>query len=165
MAVGADEGGVAVHGDRGAEPVGWHGRRSSELGLLRPGRAAAREDVRGAGLDVAGDGVVRSADNGRVAAEGDGGAEGVQGGRVRCDQLRLLRPHAVRAREDVCGAGLVVRAVRAVGSADKRRVTGDRDRGAEGVPRGRVYGEELRLLCPVLARARGDVHGAGAVQS
>ncbi len=114
---------VAADGNRIAEGVallGLAGIRCLEVGLLRPGRPAPREDIHRAGLpdrvvrlvavDAAGAAVLEErADDQRIAvrAERHVGAELIE--RVRVGRLdeRLRGPRAVAAGIDVDGAGIV----------------------------------------------------------
>ncbi len=153
---GADDGGVPVERDRGAEPRGGHSVAARELGLEGPGAAVLHEHVRFA-RGPSGEG--RGDDRGRAAGR-HRVAEAVLVRAVRGRQLGLLRPGRAAPHERVRVAVRV--AARALPrGADHRDVAAERDRPSERVARVSVARRELGLLGPGGAALHEDVRRAG----
>ena len=159
----ADHHRVEVDGDRGAELVVLGAVGGGQLGLLRPDRPAAHEDVGGAGPHLAGDVVELRADQSRGPGECDGRTEEVAGGAVGGGQLLPLRPHAVDTDEEVGGADALLSRGGIARSTDERHIAEKGDRGAEEHVGSAVVGGEHLQLRPGAAGAREDVGGAGGV--
>ena len=106
-----------------------------ELGLLRPGRTRAREDVGRALVRVSLHDCPKHAHHHHVARDGGGVAEVATLPAAGRGELGLLGPGRARTREDVGRALVGVRAHVIKLRSDHHRVAGDGDRCSEVVVR------------------------------
>ncbi len=157
---GADDDLVPLDGHREAEEVTGIEVGRHQLCLLRPGAAAAHEDVGLSGVGAEAEIVGAGADHRGVAADGHTAAEEILGRGVAGTQLHLQRPGGTAAHEYICGAGGALAVVGVAGRADDHRVPVHGDRSTELVADAAVGGGELALLRPGRTAALEHVCGA-----
>ena len=157
VAGGAHDRGVAIDRDGHAELVATVRQRGGESGDLRPGRAAAVEDVRRALIGVGAHVVEGGPDERRVAVDGDRPAEAVAAGSVGGDEPDLLRPGRAVTDEDIRRA-LIGGGVHVGGEcADDHGVAGDGHGDAEAIVGRAACGVEPGLLGPRGPAPREDI--------
>ncbi len=155
---GSDQGGGGRKGDRTAELVVDGTVGGGELGLLGPCTSRVGEYIGRPLVSVRADLVVRGADQGGGAREGDRTTEQVVGGAVGGGELGLLGPGAARIGENIGRPLVSVRADLVVVGTDQGRGARDGDRITELVVGPAVGSGELGLLGPVTCRVGENVN-------